>query len=313
MDKHLFVSYQRENAEFAENLMNRLEKAGFKVWVDSEKLHAGRDWRAEIDQAIKNAFAFIVVMTPEAKASEYVTYEWSFAWGAGIKVIPILLKPTQLHPRLESLQYLNFIDYPTRPWDKLTEALKGAVISQTVDDNLLSQNFPFSPEVIKAASFLVAAMKQDQDKAQIHVSNTEQTQEAAGKIDQLVTPEASRQLSAASVLWVDDNPTNNIYERQALEALGMRFTLSISTQDAIEKVQSNTYDVIISDMGRPPDQRAGYTLLGKLKELGVATPFIIYAGSRLPEHVAEARRNGAFGTTNDPQELFELVVNAIKG
>ena len=42
-----------------------------------------------IDLSIKNAFALIVIMTPEAKASEYVTYEWAFAWGVVVKVIPV--------------------------------------------------------------------------------------------------------------------------------------------------------------------------------------------------------------------------------
>jgi len=65
-------------------------------------------------------------------------------------------------------------------------------------------------------------------------------------------------------------------------------------------------------MGRPPDPQAGYTLLEKIKERQINTPFIIYAGSRSPEHVAEARKRGAIGTTNNPQELFEMVVDAIK-
>ncbi len=64
----------------------------------------------------------------------------------------------------------------------------------------------------------------------------------------------------------------------------------------------------ISDMGRPPDDRAGYTLLEQLRANGDQTPLIIYAGSRSPEHVAEARRRGAFGCTNRPQELYEMVL-----
>ena len=104
MEKHVFISFKHEDGDFAENLIHRVEKAGFKTWIDSDKLNAGVDWRTEIDEAIKSAFALIVIMTPEAKASEYVTYEWSFAWGAGVRVIPILLKPTPLHPRLEALQ-----------------------------------------------------------------------------------------------------------------------------------------------------------------------------------------------------------------
>lgn len=79
-----------------------------------------------IDLAIKDAFALIVIMTPEAKASEYVTYEWAFAWGVGVKVIPIMLKTTPLHPRLEALQYLDFTNLKTRPWERLIEEVKGA-------------------------------------------------------------------------------------------------------------------------------------------------------------------------------------------
>ncbi|HEY5005730.1 MAG TPA: toll/interleukin-1 receptor domain-containing protein [Ktedonobacteraceae bacterium] len=81
MEKHLFISYKHEDSDFAEVLIRRFEKAGFKIWVDHDQLHIGEDWRNEIDQAIKNSFALIVIMTPEAKASEYVTYEWAFAWG----------------------------------------------------------------------------------------------------------------------------------------------------------------------------------------------------------------------------------------
>ena len=69
-------------------------------------------------------------MTPAAKASEYVTYEWAFAWGAGIKVIPILLKETELHPRLETLQNLDFTNRNARPWDALIELLHEAQSSK---------------------------------------------------------------------------------------------------------------------------------------------------------------------------------------
>src|SRR6266567_7844212 len=126
VDKHVFVSYKHEDSDFAENLIHRAEKAGFKTWADTDHLHAGEDWRAEIDQAIKNAFALTVIMTPEAKASEYVTYEWAFAWGVGVKVIPLMLRPTPLHPRLEAMQYLDFTNPKIRPWDRLIEEIKAA-------------------------------------------------------------------------------------------------------------------------------------------------------------------------------------------
>src|SRR5438132_10941316 len=105
--KHIFISYKHDDGgDFADLLIYKIKEAGFETWVDSDRLHAGEDWRVEIDRAIKNACALIVIMTPGAQASEYVTYEWAFAWGAGIKVVPVLYKETKLHPRLETLHYL---------------------------------------------------------------------------------------------------------------------------------------------------------------------------------------------------------------
>ena len=115
----------------------------------------------------------------------------------------------------------------------------------------------------------------------------------------------------STVLWVDDNPDNNVHERQALEALGVSFVLATSTEEALEKLESQSFDAIISDMGRPPDPKAGYTLLDKLRASGDQTPFIIYAGSRTPKHQAEARQHGAMGCTNRPDELFEMVLMAL--
>jgi CheY-like chemotaxis protein len=131
---------------------------------------------------------------------------------------------------------------------------------------------------------------------------------AAQVVAEIVTPRMIRRAGRAAVLWVDDRPSNNVHERQALEALGVTFVLATSTDEALEKLKGQSFDAIISDMGRASDSQAGYTLLDKLRAGGNQTPFIIYAGSRAPEHRAEARRRGAVGCTNRPDELFEMVL-----
>jgi len=140
-------------------------------------------------------------------------------------------------------------------------------------------------------------------------SPAEQAQGIANVVTEAVGPSTLRQLTDATVLWVDDRPNNNIYERMALEALGIRFVLSTSTDDAIERLHIGRYDLIISDMGRPPDSQAGYTLLARVRdELKLKTPYVIYASSNAPEHDAEARRRGASGSTGNPRDLFQRVV-----
>ena len=113
------------------------------------------------------------------------------------------------------------------------------------------------------------------------------------------------------VLWVDDRPDNNIYERRAFEAVGLRFALALSTNQALELLKHNKYAAIISDMGRREGTREGYVLLNEIRRQGDQTPFFIYAGSNLPEHKREATAHGGQGSTNNSQELFQMVMNAI--
>ena len=70
------------------------------------------------------------------------------------------------------------------------------------------------------------------------------------------------------VLWVDDRPDNNIFERAAMEKYNVQFVLANSTEEAIAKLSSAPFDAIISDMGRPPDPRAGCTLLQAVRSRG---------------------------------------------
>lgn len=123
MSQHVFVSYKHEDLDFATMLIRQLQVAGFSVWIDSEQLRAGENWRESINYAIKEAFALVLVISPEARQSEYVTYEWAFAQGAGVKIVPVMLRPTAMHPQLEMLQYLDFTDRARPPWDKLIRRL----------------------------------------------------------------------------------------------------------------------------------------------------------------------------------------------
>lgn len=163
----------------------------------------------------------------------------------------------------------------------------------------------------EAAAALAAAAASRPDTDAPPEAAASSARRAAEVVAGLVTPSVIRRARRSTILWVDDLPPNNLFERQALEALGVSFVLATSTDEAMEKMKRQSFDAIISDMGRPPDSQAGYTLLDKLRAGGDHTPFIIYAGSRSTEHQAEARRRGAVGCTNRPNELFEMVLSVL--
>lgn len=115
------------------------------------------------------------------------------------------------------------------------------------------------------------------------------------------------------VLWVDDRPENNVYERRAFEAIGIKFTLALNTAEALEQLSRQPFGAVISDMGRKEGPREGYVLLDAMRKRRDRTPLFFYASSRAPEHVRETQEHGGQGCTNDANDLFRMVTQAVLG
>ncbi len=126
MADHIFISYSHNDSAFTGQLKNKLEAAQMSCWMDSS-LHIGNYWTAEIDKAMREAYAFIVVLSPDSVISQYVNYEVGFASALRLKIIPVQCSPYNpnkalLH--LSQLQSLNFMDSRTHAWDKLVTLLR---------------------------------------------------------------------------------------------------------------------------------------------------------------------------------------------
>ena len=161
---------------------------------------------------------------------------------------------------------------------------------------------------LSSATSLAAAISKQSDKSgEITKIQLDEIVELVSRTSQKPSHEKWRN----RILWVDDHPENNAYERQAFEAQGLYFKLVLSTTEALEILNNEKFAVIISDMGRKEGPQEGYVLLDKLRQSGVKTPFVIYAGSNKPEHKRMAREHGAIGSTNRAQELFQLVMNVV--
>src|SRR5262245_23892188 len=78
------------------------------------------------------------------------------------------------------------------------------------------------------------------------------------------------------VLWVDDRPNNNVFERRAMQALGHNFEMAQDTTDAIQKLNDGDFDLVISDMSRPSGDKAGFELLSAVRKEWPSLPVIFY-------------------------------------
>jgi hypothetical protein len=64
---HVFISYVREDAHHVDQLQERLEAAGVRVWRDTAELWPGEDWRVKIRQAIEDgALVFIACFSQQS-------------------------------------------------------------------------------------------------------------------------------------------------------------------------------------------------------------------------------------------------------
>ncbi|MBZ0279333.1 MAG: FHA domain-containing protein, partial [Anaerolineae bacterium] len=82
------------------------------------------------------------------------THEWAFALGLGLRVIPIIVRFTPLHPRLSILKPLDFTEnpIPEAKWTQLTDWLKKLQQEQDTKTHASIENTPFiSPNNLSGA------------------------------------------------------------------------------------------------------------------------------------------------------------------
>ncbi|MES2709829.1 MAG: hypothetical protein V4726_24750 [Verrucomicrobiota bacterium] len=129
-------------------------------------------------------------------------------------------------------------------------------------------------------------------------------------VHEAASPKNAKRFSRAEVLWVDAHHNENIHERLALEALGIRFTLARSTKMALGILGQRSYAAVISEFGRPPGSTEATVLLETLVERGDKTPFIFYAPPRALEPHLQAMIDEKLTFTSSPEDLFRFITKA---
>lgn len=134
-----------------------------------------------------------------------------------------------------------------------------------------------------------------------------------GKIKRTVQrafqPGTVERMVGKSVLWVDDNPGNNMLAMRALSKLRLDIVEAPSTQAALAVMERRHFDLIISDMGRNGNMSAGYELLDAVRAKGNPVPFFVFSSSDTAEFRKEAAARGAQLSTNDMLELIDRVID----
>lgn len=106
-----FISYSRQDLEFATRLYDALRRRNRDAWVDLKGIEPSEEWHAKLHAAIDSSQAFVFVISEASLASPYCGDEIRRAKDGNKKLIPLLYRPVaaeQLPPSLARLQWISF-------------------------------------------------------------------------------------------------------------------------------------------------------------------------------------------------------------
>jgi CheY-like chemotaxis protein len=323
-----FLSYTRKDDEFFGGYITAfrtsLENAvhvvtgdpSFRVFQDVEGIVVGEDWRNKLSEVIHGSSFLVPMLSPLFFNSEACRDE-----------LGQFLEHERALRRRDLILPVYFLSCPKleKPDERAKDPFAKEIATRQLFDWRENANVPLHDPASRAAILKLAggvgqAIERLETAAPTarpaRLGPEQDLQALAGdpRLDAGVEGRTARgQLSPRAILWVDDAPDNNRWERQALEAYGMVFVLARDTEDAERALRERgPFAAVISDMGRVGDRQAGLTLLDRLRKAGVETPYFIYTSGLAAKLGPLARLRGAQGLTANPDALVEMVVAAVR-
>jgi hypothetical protein len=91
---YVFLSYAMDDRKWAEALADYLMQEGFEVWDPATNVLPGDNPGTEVEKALENSEAMVVVLSPKSMRSHAVNSEIQYALGSSRfknRLIPVLI------------------------------------------------------------------------------------------------------------------------------------------------------------------------------------------------------------------------------
>jgi hypothetical protein len=140
-NKKVFVSYASADRDFCKRLVKHLYDAGIPVWWDEWEIDLGDNIVEKIDQGIQESGFFMLILTPESTAREWVKKEWTSAFMRAcdkkdLTIIPILRQDCEIPAVLRGIKHVDFRHKFTKPANELKKFLLGKIGMDSSKENL---------------------------------------------------------------------------------------------------------------------------------------------------------------------------------
>jgi hypothetical protein len=128
--REIFLSHSSRDLQFASKVVQTLRSHGLKVWFSPKHIEGGQQWHDEIGKALNRCDWFLILLSPDAVSSQWVSWELQFAVAEKRytnKIVPLLLRDCEFKKFswvLPSIQFIDFRGDPARGFRSLLKVWK---------------------------------------------------------------------------------------------------------------------------------------------------------------------------------------------
>lgn len=169
----IFVSYSRNDLDFALDLTRKLQELGANIWIDQFGIQIGENWDNSIEDALEGALTLLLIISKTSSESQNVQDEVSLAMNSKKKIVPILIEECELPMRWQRMQYADFTVNSEKTMEKLLQALNieianqepsaavKTILSSFKNENKFAINEASDPEVENKEDLLISEAEMD--------------------------------------------------------------------------------------------------------------------------------------------------------
>jgi TPR repeat protein len=139
----VFVSYSRDDLDFADQLDAALNAYGFECIIDRQDISGGEDWKRRLGNLISEADTVVFVLSPTSARSEICAWEVEEAARLGKRILPVNCRPLKgasPPPRLRDLHYIFFHADPKAPGSGFGTGLAKLIAALNTDFDWLREH-----------------------------------------------------------------------------------------------------------------------------------------------------------------------------